>query len=241
MVERDNELKGTTFTISVVHLSDGNPARIRQLLEAKVAQAPQFFNCAPLVLNVERLEAIPDFEQLRELVESEDFVLVGITGARDEAMKTAAKAAGLAVMVSGKSRKAEPEPTPPVPEPKPVEAAPVPPVPAPVEASKVHVGPVRSGQQIYAAGTSLVVLGSVSPGAEVIADDSIHVYGALRGRAIAGAKGNPKARIYCQQLQAELLSIAGTFQLSDALPAGVIQEPVHIRLDNEQLRIDRIK
>ena len=79
MVERDNELKGTTFTISVLHLSDGNPARIRQLLEAKVAQAPSF-NCAPLVLNVERLEAIPDFEQLRELVESEDFVLVGITG-----------------------------------------------------------------------------------------------------------------------------------------------------------------
>lgn len=236
MVERDNELKGTTFTISVLHLSDGNPDRIRQLLEAKVAQAPQFFNCAPLVLNVERLSEIPDFEQLRELVESEDFVLVGITGARDEAMKTAAKAAGLAVMVSGKSRKADPEPAAPAPDP--VEAAPV---QAPMEPSKVHVGPVRSGQQIYAAGTSLVVLGSVSPGAEVIADDSIHIYGALRGRAIAGAKGNPLARIYCQQLQAELLSIAGTFQLSDALPAGLIQEPVHIRLDNEQLRIDRIK
>ena len=236
MVERDNELKGTTFTISVLHLSDGNPDRIRQLLEAKVAQAPQFFNCAPLVLNVERLSEIPDFEQLRELVESEDFVLVGITGARDEAMKTAAKAAGLAVMVSGKSRKTDPEPAAPAPDP--VEAAPV---QAPMEPSKVHVGPVRSGQQIYAAGTSLVVLGSVSPGAEVIADDSIHIYGALRGRAIAGAKGNPLARIYCQQLQAELLSIAGTFQLSDALPAGLIQEPVHIRLDTEQLRIDRIK
>lgn len=239
MVERDNELKGTTFTISVLHLSDGNPDRIRQLLEAKVAQAPQFFNCAPLVLNVERLSEIPDFEQLRELVESEDFVLVGITGARDETMKTAAKAAGLAVMVSGKSRKTDPEPAAPAPDP--VEAAPVAPVQAPMEPSKVHVGPVRSGQQIYAAGTSLVVLGSVSPGAEVIADDSIHIYGALRGRAIAGAKGNPLARIYCQQLQAELLSIAGTFQLSDALPAGLIQEPVHIRLDNEQLRIDRIK
>ena len=236
MVERDIELKGTTFTISVLHLSDGNPDRIRQLLEAKVAQAPQFFNCASLVLNVERLSEIPDFEQLRELVESEDFVLVGITGARDETMKTAAKAAGLAVMVSGKSRKTDPEPAAPAPDP--VEAAPV---QAPMEPSKVHVGPVRSGQQIYAAGTSLVVLGSVSPGAEVIADDSIHIYGALRGRAIAGAKGNPLARIYCQQLQAELLSIAGTFQLSDALPAGLIQEPVHIRLDNEQLRIDRIK
>ena len=238
MVERDNELKGTTFTISVLHLSDGNPDRIRQLLEAKVAQAPQFFNCAPLVLNVERLSDIPDFEQLRELVESEDFVLVGITGARDEAMKTAAKAAGLAVMVSGKSRKAEP--VAPAPAPEPVEVAQVAPVQA-LEPTKVHVGPVRSGQQIYAAGTSLVVLGSVSPGARGGGGGGGGIYGALRGRAIAGAKGNPLARIYCQQLQAELLSIAGTFQLSDALPAGLIQEPVHIRLDNEQLRIDRIK
>lgn len=92
MVERDNELKGTTFTISVLHISDGKPERIRQLLAAKVAQAPQFFNCAPLVINVERLTDIPDFEQLKELVESEDFVLVGITGAQSEAMKTAAKA-----------------------------------------------------------------------------------------------------------------------------------------------------
>ena len=237
MVDRDNELKGTTFTISVLHISDGEPERIRQLLAEKVAQAPYFFNCAPLVVNVSRLEQIPDFEQLKELVESEEFVLVGITGARSEEMKTAAKAVGLAVMASGKSRSSESEPTL-------APAAPVvipEPEPAPVIPTKVHVGPVRSGQQIYAAGSSLVVLGSVSPGAEVLADDSIHIYGTLRGRAIAGARGNAQARIYCQQLQAELLSIAGTFQLSDALPAGLIQQPVHVRLDNEQLRIDRIK
>ncbi|MEN9533474.1 MAG: septum site-determining protein MinC [Aeromonas popoffii] len=238
MVERDNELKGTTFTISVLHISDGKPERIRQLLAAKVAQAPLFFNCAPLVINVERLADIPDFEQLKELVESEDFVLVGITGTQNEAMKTAAKAAGLAVMASGKSRKAE---HPPEKTPIPAPVVEVNATPAPLVPSKVHVGPVRSGQQLYAAGTSLVILGSVSPGAEVIADDSIHIYGTLRGRAIAGAKGNTQARIYCQQLQAELLSIAGTFQLSDALPAGLIQQPVHVRLDNEQLRIDHIK
>ncbi|MDF2414404.1 septum site-determining protein MinC [Aeromonas sp. 1HA1] len=238
MVERDNELKGTTFTISVLHISDGKPERIRQLLAAKVAQAPLFFNCAPLVINVERLADIPDFEQLKELVESEDCVLVGITGTQNEAMKTAAKAAGLAVMASGKSRKAE---HPPEKTPIPAPVVEVNATPAPLVPSKVHVGPVRSGQQLYAAGTSLVILGSVSPGAEVIADDSIHIYGTLRGRAIAGAKGNTQARIYCQQLQAELLSIAGTFQLSDALPAGLIQQPVHVRLDNEQLRIDHIK
>ncbi|MFG0833439.1 septum site-determining protein MinC [Aeromonas bivalvium] len=238
MVERDNELKGTTFTISVLHINDAAPDKIRQLLAAKVALAPRFFNCAPLVLNVEKLAQQPDFDELKALVEAEDFVLVGITGAKDEAMKTAAKAAGLAVMASGRSRKADAEPAAEITLP---ETAAELPLPTPLLASKVHVGPVRSGQQIYAAGTSLVVLGSVSPGAEVLADDSIHIYGALRGRAIAGARGNGDARIYCQQLQAELLSIAGTFQLSDALPAGLIQQPVHVRLDNEQLRIDRIK
>jgi septum site-determining protein MinC len=243
MVERDNELKGTTFTISVLHINDAAPDKIRQLLAAKVALAPQFFNCAPLVLNVEKLEQQPDFDELKALVESEDFVLVGITGAKSEAMKIAAKAAGLAVMTSGRSRKADPEPVANLTvNDVPVVDLPLPStVPAPLLASKVHVGPVRSGQQIYAAGTSLVVLGSVSPGAEVLADDSIHIYGALRGRAIAGARGNTDARIYCQQLQAELISIAGTFQLSDALPAGLTEQPVHIRLDQEQLRIDRIK
>ncbi|PJG58502.1 septum site-determining protein MinC [Aeromonas cavernicola] len=236
MVERDNELKGTTFTISVLHIGDGEPERIRQLLAEKVAQAPYFFNCAPLVINVSRLEQIPNFEQLKELVELEEFVLVGITGARDEKMKTAAKAAGLAVMASGKSRTIPPEPARDV---APL-AEPTPELPA-VIPTKVHVGPVRSGQQIYAAGTSLVVLGSVSPGAEVLADDSIHIYGALRGRAIAGAMGNNQARIYCQHLEAELISIAGTFQLSDALPSDFMQQPAHIRLDNEQLHIDSIK
>ena len=238
MVERDNELKGSTFTISVLHLSDGNPERVRQSLATKVAQAPRFFNCAPLVINVERLVDIPDFRLFKELIESEEFVLVGITGARDEAMKAAAKAAGLAVMVSGKSRKAEPLPEKASPPPPDVDVAPK---SAPLIPTKVHVGPVRSGQQVYAPGTSLVVLGSVSPGAEVIADGSIHIYGALRGRAIAGARGNARARIYCQHLQAELLSIAGTFKLNDALPTALIQQPVHIRLDNEQLHMDLIK
>ncbi|BCS47710.1 hypothetical protein JUNP479_0379 [Aeromonas jandaei] len=134
MVERDNELKGTTFTISVLHISDGEPERIRQLLAEKVAQAPYFFNCAPLVINVSRLEQIPDFEQLKELVESEEFVLVGITGARSEEMKTAAKAVGLAVMASGKSRKSDPQPEP---EPVVAPAAPVtPPEPEPAPSSR---------------------------------------------------------------------------------------------------------
>lgn len=233
MTERDNEIKGATFTLSVLHISDAKPEKIRHLLESKVAQAPRFFNCAPLVLNVEKLDTVPDFEALKELVETQSFVLVGVTGARSEAMKIAAKTAGIAVMSAGKERSNSDQESK-----APALTTPEPP---PVIPSLVHVGPVRSGQQIYAEGTSLVILGSVSHGAEVIADDSIHVYGVLRGRAIAGARGNQQARIYCQQMAAELLSIAGTFKLSDALPADLILKPVHVRLNQDQLCIDSIK
>ena len=102
MADTGIELKGSTFTLSVLHLTDTDPQQIKELLETKVAQAPQFFNFAPLVVNVERLENTPDFEALKETIEREDFVLVGVSGARDEATKVAAKAAGLAVMTAGK-------------------------------------------------------------------------------------------------------------------------------------------
>lgn len=223
MADNGIELKGTTFTLSVLHLTDTDPQKIKDLLESKVAQAPQFFNFAPLVVNVERLESIPDFTELKDVVEREDFVLVGICGARDEATRVAAKAAGLAVLVAGK--------TPAVPEPQAK--------PAPVS-TKVHHGNVRSGQQIYAPGGSLVIMGTVGNGAEVIADDSIHIYGALRGRALAGAKGNGQARIYCQSLDPELVSINGTYQLSDGLPDEFIDQDVSIRLEQDKLIFEKL-
>ncbi|MGL4206939.1 MAG: septum site-determining protein MinC [Aeromonadaceae bacterium] len=230
MAERGIELKGTTFTLSVLHLTDTDPKQIKELLEEKVAQAPQFFNCAPLVVNVEKLDETPDFEALKETIEREDFVLVGITGAKDEATKVAAKAAGLAVMTAGKRI----EQVEPAPQPQPVEEV-------SMSSTRVHHGNVRSGQQIYASGGSLVILGSVSNGAEVIADDSIHIYGTLRGRALAGARGNSQARIYCQQLEPELISIAGTYQLSDALAADVVHKDVHIRLEQDKLIFERLQ
>ncbi len=232
MADTGIELKGSTFTLSVLHLTDTDPQQIRELLEAKVAQAPQFFNFAPLVVNVERLEQTPDFDALKETIEREDFVLVGVSGARDEATKVAAKAAGLAVMTAGKVV-ATPTPEPVIENPKADEP--------PVTSTRVHHGNVRSGQQIYAAGGSLVIIGTVGNGAEVIADDSIHIYGSLRGRALAGARGNTQARIYCQGLDPELVSIAGTYQLSDALPAEMTEQDVHIRLEQDKLIFEKLQ
>lgn len=103
--------------------------------------------------------------------------------------------------------------------------------------AKVITTPVRSGQQVYAKGTDLVVLTQVGEGAEVIADGNIHIYGTLRGRAIAGASGNEHARIFCQSLKAELISIAGTYQVSDDLPAEQNGASCHVELKENHLHI----
>ena len=214
----------------MLHLTDTDPQQIKELLSSKVAQAPQFFQSAPLVVNIEELEVIPDFDEIKQIIEDEGFVLVGVTGAQDEQTREAAKLAGLAVMTAGRSVEST--------EPAARQETPVEPA---LTATRVHHGNVRSGQQIYAPGGSLVIIGSVGNGAEVIADDSIHIYGALRGRALAGARGNQQARIYCQQLEPELISIAGTYQVNDALPTEMVNKDVFIRLEQNKLIFDKLQ
>ena len=100
--------------------------------------------------------------------------------------------------------------------------------------------PVRSGQQVYARGSDLVVTKLVANGAEVIADGSIHIYGALRGRALAGAQGDESARIYCQEFHAELVSIAGRYRVFEDLPQDLRGKPVQAWLEGEKLLLARL-
>ena len=104
---------------------------------------------------------------------------------------------------------------------------------------KIHRGQIRSGQQVYAKDQNLVVIGSVSAGAEVIADGNIHVYGSLRGRAIAGATGHHKAQIYCQKLEAELVSINGNYWLSESMEEHWAS-PVYIQLTDNELTSSKL-
>ena len=97
--------------------------------------------------------------------------------------------------------------------------------------------PVRSGQQVYAEQRDLTVLSTVGAGAEVIADGSIHIYGALRGRALAGAQGNTEARIFCREFYAELVAVAGNYKVLEDIPAELRGKPVQVWLDNGQLKL----
>lgn len=227
MAERGIELKGTSFTLSVLHITDNDVPTVRQQLLEKVAQAPDFFRAAPLVVNIEKLTKSIDFTALADIIRELKLVPVGVTGTKDETTRSAIRAAGLAVMASGRVTPNEPAQTPAV-------------TKVPQTSNKLHIGPVRSGQQIYAPNGSLVILGSVSNGAELIADDSIHVYGQLRGRAVAGAKGNEAARIYCDQLMAELVSVAGHYQVSDGLLEPYWEQAVSISLAGGQLKLEKL-
>jgi len=102
--------------------------------------------------------------------------------------------------------------------------------------SRVVQTPVRSGQQIYAEGGDLIVLGTVSPGAEVIADGHVHIYGALRGRAIAGAHGDSTARIFCRRFEPELVACAGVYNVAERMRGELLGKPVQVWLDGDDLQ-----
>jgi septum site-determining protein MinC len=230
MSEQDIEFKGTSFTLSVVHLENNDLVQLHNKLKQKVEQAPQFFNCAPIVIDVSEITEILDFSKLKEVVESHRFVLVGVCGCHSSEQKYAAQNAGLAVVKKGVAQqKTEPK----------VEPAPV--APPPVETTKIVVQPtkvvhgqIRSGQQIYAKDTDLIVIGSVGNGAEVIADGNIHVYGTIRGRAISGASGRTDTKIFCQNLQAELISIAGVYMLHEQLGEHA-NVPQRIQIEDQKI------
>jgi len=107
-----------------------------------------------------------------------------------------------------------------------------------VKQPQLMTRPVRSGQQVYARETDLIVMGQVGAGAEVIADNHIHIYGALRGRALCGVAGNTDARIFCQSLEAELVSVAGNFRVLESIPEDLRGKPAQIWLDQERLNIE---
>ncbi|KFN45345.1 hypothetical protein N790_10200, partial [Arenimonas malthae CC-JY-1] len=118
---------------------------------------------------------------------------------------------------------------------------PAPAAPAPrAEPGLVHLHPVRSGQQVYAQERDLTVCATVGAGAEVIADGSIHVYGALRGRALAGAAGMATARIFCREFHAELVAVAGHYKVLEEIPKALLGKPVQIWLEHDKLRIEQL-
>jgi len=202
-------------------------------LEARFGDIPDFFDHDALVIDLSRLESqaqggegqAVDFPGLLELLWKYRLAPIAVHGARNE-LAAVAKAAGLFPAPDARIGTAAP-PSASNTETAVQEAA-VHPVPT---GALVIDKPLRSGQQVYARGRDLVMLAMVNPGAEVIADGHIHVYAPLRGRAIAGARGNADARIFALGMEAELISIAGLYRTGETPQLAAVRgKPTQVRL-----------
>lgn len=235
------EFKSTSLTIPTLLLASNDMGEIESLLQEKIAQAPEFFKNSPLLLDLQKLNnqsLTIDLREVIALLRKKGLMPIGIRGGTEQ-QNHEVLAMGLPVhSIHGHSTTISTKPAA-----KPVAAS--------GDEQKKQAGsgslpenklithPIRSGQRVYAKG-DLIVTAAVSAGAEIMAEGNIHVYGTLRGRALAGVLGNVESRIFCSDLQAELISIAGIYQLSDDLGPETAHKPVQISLDNQKLIIKDI-
>jgi septum site-determining protein MinC len=227
-----NLVQGAVFTVMVVRAENLREPAFEPELAQQVQRSPRFFLNAPVVLDLRGAAEFTreaEFVEAREILRRHTLTLIGVQNAQS-AQVDAAAGAGLASFAPNATQPNRP---------RPVEAAPSAASASGAAKSRLVTEPVRSGTQIYARGADLVIIAPVSPGAEIMADGNIHVYGALRGRALAGANGDVDARIFCSRLEAELVSIAGNYLVSDQLPPEQRGLSVQIALVNDRLTIER--
>jgi len=240
------DLKSASLPVVAVLLKTTDAAQFAADLAERVADAPGFFDNDPVLIDlapVRESEDTIDFASIVAELRRHSTLPVAVRGG-SPAQMDAARAAGLAAAPDAPPARAEaPAPVQEVVREVirevEVEVVREVQVPMPGPGTVVVDKPLRSGQQVYARGADLVVMAVVSFGAEVIADGNIHVYAPLRGRAIAGARGNTEARIFSTCLEPQLVSIAGIYRTTETeLPAEVRGKPAQVRLEGEKLLIE---
>jgi septum site-determining protein MinC len=245
--EQAGELKFGQVGIANLRIRTLDPQRLAAEMADRVQRAPKLFARAAVVVDFGGLSRCPEAGEASALVEAlrGAGVMPVALAYGTPAIEALSQAIGLPLLAKFRAsyeRDGEGEPSPPPRKvsPEPAESLPAPP-PAPRgEPGLVHLHPVRSGQQVYAQERDLTVCATVGAGAEVIADGSIHVYGALRGRALAGAGGLASARIFCREFHAELVAVAGHYKVLEEIPKELLGKAVQIWLENDKLRIEQL-
>ena len=229
-------LKGSLIPGSVLRLKSLDFDLLSNQIQLKISQIPQFFYQMPIMLDCSEIDSAKfNLEQAVQICHQNNLNLFAVTGL-PATFKELVNDAGLS-FITGHQQKAESE----LSQTNQISNTPSNTThksPIATTNSKIICQNIRSGQQVYAKDADLIIQGTVSNGAEVVADGNIHIYGALRGRAIAGASGNKESRIYCSKLQAELISIAGTYWLSEQIPTET--QPVVVFLQQENLFINTL-
>ncbi len=244
--EQAGELKIGQVGIANLRIRTLDVDQLVREMRERVERAPKLFGRAAVILDFGGLTRLPDAATAQSLIEGLRAAGVIPVALAYGTRETEALAEQLGLPLLAKFRaQYEPVGAAPAaaPAPRAAEAAPAKAAPAPAakpvetKPGLVQKTPVRSGQQLYAENRDLTVLSTVGAGAEVISDGSIHIYGALRGRALAGARGNADARIFCREFHAELVAIAGHYKVMEEVPKELRGKAVQIWLDQDQLKI----
>ena len=246
--EQAGELKFGPVGIANLRIRTLDPQRLAAEMADRVQRAPKLFARAAVVIDFGGLSRCPDAAEASALVEAlrGAGVMPVALAYGTSAIEALSQAIGLPLLAKFRASYERDGEAEPAPAPRKAAAA-EPAAPAPVaapaprgEPGLVHLHPVRSGQQVYAQERDLTVCATVGAGAEVIADGSIHVYGALRGRALAGAGGLASARIFCREFHAELVAVAGHYKVLEEIPKELLGKAVQIWLENDKLRIEQL-
>jgi len=221
------QFKASFSPCTILQMTRYDLDALAQQLAETVGKAPNFFLGSPVMIDLEKIKAsgILNFAKIKQLLTEHGMIPVGVRGGSQEQHEAAGKD-NLPVLAIGNTISKEEGK-------KQTETS-------SSYATKLITTPIRSGMHIYAKEGDLVVVASVSPGAELLADGHIHVYGPLRGRALAGVQGNKQARIFCRTLEAELVAIAGFYLTKEdmqSLPAG---DAMQIYLDEDRVKIESI-
>ncbi|QIE02038.1 septum site-determining protein MinC [Buchnera aphidicola] len=235
MEKKSIEIKGSNFTLLVLYLNNQNIDVINQSLYKKIQECPKFFKNAPVIVNVSGLCHTADWKKIKEIIISHGLLIIGVSGCQDKSiLKQNIIDSKLPILSEKKTinldlishlsthskKNTQQERLNKI--------------------DKTHIidSPVRSGQKIYAKHADLIVTNNVSAGAELVADGNIHIYGAVRGRVLAGASGDVTRKIFCTELFAELVSISGEYWLLDQIPVKFIGKSTQIYLKNKLLTIN---
>ncbi|NWF33991.1 septum site-determining protein MinC [Stenotrophomonas sp. SAM-B] len=258
--EQAGELKIGQVGIANLRIRTLDVERLTREMQERVARAPKLFGRAAVILDFGGLSRMPDVATAQALLDGlrKAGVLPVALAYGTTETDLLSQQLGLPLLAKFRAQyeraEAEPAPAParapaPAPAAEPPRraraAAAVPAAPAPSAVAtggapkpgRMQTSNVRSGQQLYAENCDLTVMATVGAGAEVIADGSIHIYGTLRGRALAGAQGNTTARIFCREFHAELVAIAGHYKVLDDVPDSLRGKAVQVWLEQDQIKI----
>ncbi len=252
--ELAGELKIGQVGIANLRIRTLDVPRLIEEMRGRVQRAPKLFARAAVVIDFGGLTRTPDEATARALIDGlrEAGVLPVAMAYGTSEIERLSEALGLPLLAKFRASyerdeaaaaaeaappaRREPESATPKPAPKKAPAAAPANAPA-AQPGMIQSAPVRSGQQIYAENRDLTVLTTVGAGAEVISDGSVHIYGPLRGRALAGAQGNEQARIFCREFHAELVAIAGHYKVMEEIPRELRGKAVQVWLEDQQLKI----